>query len=86
VQLGGLTYVHVMSRYQLSEGGSSARPADPWFGQPEYFTINSTGTAAGQAAPVARRRVRRPAAPEGSFLSARSWFWGDPIMQSIGRR
>jgi hypothetical protein len=42
VKLNGLAYVHVMSRWQLTEGPARLDPADPWFGQPEFFTINST--------------------------------------------
>jgi phage-related protein (TIGR01555 family) len=89
VGLGGLTYVHVMSRHQLSLGEQILDPADPWFGKPAYFEIN---TLAG------RDRVRiHPSrvvefigqkTPEGSIYGGSlvgSWFWGDPIMQSIGQ-
>jgi hypothetical protein len=40
-KLGGLTYVHVLSRWQLSHGPSDLDPADPWFGQPDYFEITA---------------------------------------------
>lgn len=85
VGAGGLTYVHVMSRYQLSEGQQRLDPADPWFGQPDYFAISQTGNGGevrlhpSRVIPFVGQR-----APEGAFLSATSWFWGDPIMQSIG--
>jgi phage-related protein (TIGR01555 family) len=87
VKIGGLTYVQVLSRYQLSEGGAQRLdPADPWFGQPEFFTIN-TGTLQGQQVRLHPSRVIAfvgQRAPEGTFISNGSWFWGDPIMQSIG--
>jgi hypothetical protein len=60
-------------------------PADPWFGQPDYFSISANAS---------RNDVRlHPSrvipfigqkAPEGGFYGSTSWFWGDPIMQSIG--
>lgn len=84
--LGGLTYVHVLSRHQLQEGQQRMDPADPWFGQPDFFTITTS---------VDRRQVKlHPSrvipfigqrAPEGSLIQQASWFWGDPIMQSIGQ-
>lgn len=79
----GLTYVHVLSRHQLSEGSQRMDPADPWFGQPEFFTINS---ANGQQLKLHPSRVVSfigQRAPEGSLMPNGSWFWGDPIMQSI---
>lgn len=81
---GGLLYVHVMSRQQLSEGSPRTDPADPWFGQPELFTIN--GANGSQVALHPSRVVAfiGQRAPEGAYLQATSWFWGDPIMQSIG--
>jgi hypothetical protein len=48
-----------------------------------YFEISQPG-AARQAAPVARRRLHRPEGSGGRFYPSMSWFWGDPIMQSIG--
>jgi phage-related protein (TIGR01555 family) len=86
VKLGGLTYVHVMSRHQLSESGEQRLdPADPWFGQPEYFSITQTANRQqinlhpSRVIPFVGQRV-----PEGAFMTGASWFWGDPIMQSIG--
>lgn len=82
---GGLTYVHVLSRWQLSHGEMIMDPASPWFGQPEYFEIT-----ANQAQNNVRLHPSRviafigQKAPEGGFYSSMSWFWGDPIMQSVG--
>jgi phage-related protein (TIGR01555 family) len=82
---GGLTYVHVLSRWQLSHGPQRLDPADPWFGQPAYFEIN-----ANQGAEHVKLHPSRVVAfigqkaPEGGFYQSMSWFWGDPIMQSIG--
>ena len=80
---GGLTYVHVLSRHQLSEGSQRMDPADPWFGLPEYFTLNA---ANGQQLKLHPSRIVAfigQRAPEGSLMPNGSWFWGDPIMPSI---
>lgn len=88
VGIGGLTYVHVMSRWQLQEGEQRLDPADPWFGQPETFTINA-GNGQQQVKLHPSRVVAfvGQRAPEGGYLqgSNGSWFWGDPVMQSIGQ-
>jgi phage-related protein (TIGR01555 family) len=84
VKAGGLTYVHVLSRWQLNEGQQRLNPADQWFGQPDLFTIN---TNQGQQIKLHPSRVVAfigQKAPEGGFYQSMSWFWGDSIMQSIG--
>jgi phage-related protein (TIGR01555 family) len=84
VKADGLTYVHVMSRHQLSEGEQILDPASPWFGKPAYFTINSGSGSQLKLHPSRVVAFVGQRAPEGSFLaSSGSWFWGDPIMQSI---
>jgi phage-related protein (TIGR01555 family) len=85
VAKGGLTYVHVMSRYQLTEGTERRDPADPWFGQPENFTINTTDGKQVKLHPSRVVPFIGQRAPEGSMITGASWFWGDPIMQSIGQ-
>jgi hypothetical protein len=73
-----------MSRWRLFVGAERLDPADPWFGQPEFFTINSSS---GQQVKLHPSRVVAfigQKTPEGGFYSDTSWFWGDPIMQSIG--
>lgn len=81
---GGLQWIQVYSRYQLSDAGTRRLdPADPWFGFPEYFTIN---TANGQTLKLHPSRVVAfvgQRSPEGAFLNNASWFWGDPIYQSV---
>lgn len=81
---GSLTYVHVLSRWKLSHGAQRLDPADPWAGQPVYFSFT---TGNGQMVKLHPSRVIPfvgQKAPEGGFYSSLSWFWGDPIMQSIG--
>jgi phage-related protein (TIGR01555 family) len=84
VKAGGLSYVHVMSRQQLSEGAPRTDIEDPWFGHPDFFTISG---ANGQTVKLHPSRVvafvGQPV-PEGAMTGNGSWFWGDPIMQAIG--
>jgi phage-related protein (TIGR01555 family) len=84
VRLGGLKYAQVYSRYQLNEGGNPRLdPADPWFGQPDFFTIalSNGGELKFHPSRVVTFIGQRP--PEGSRYQGTSWFWGDPILQSI---
>jgi phage-related protein (TIGR01555 family) len=81
---GGLLYVHVMSRQQLGEGQPRTDPTDPWFGQPDHFTINGSNGSQVRLHPSRVVAFIGQRAPEGAFYQSASWFWGDPIMQSIG--
>lgn len=83
VKQSGLKYAHVMSRWQLSEGQARTDPEDPWYGQPEAYTINGSN---GQQVKLHPSRVVPfvgQKAPEGGFFADASWLWGDPIMQAI---
>jgi phage-related protein (TIGR01555 family) len=82
--VGGLTYVHVMSRYQLSLGPAITDPGNEWFGKPEYFEIRNTGGANVRLHPSRVIEFVGQPAPEGAMHQMVDWFWGDPIMQSIG--
>jgi len=84
VKANGLKFVHVLSRQQLGEGQPRLDPADPWFMQPDYFTLTGGN---GQQVKLHPSRVIAfvgQRAPEGAYYQSGSWFWGDPIMQSIG--
>jgi phage-related protein (TIGR01555 family) len=89
VKEGGLSYIHVFSRWQLSLGPMRLDPVDPWFGKPEYFQININ--PAQQQLQIHPSRIVEfigQRCTEGSWISANtpgSWFWGDPIMQSVGQ-
>lgn len=84
---GGLTYLHVFSRWQLTLGPRRLDPADEWFGKPEYYMINVDPKEQGVQIHPSRivEFVGQPN-PEGSYLQSNlpgSWLWGDPLMQSI---
>jgi phage-related protein (TIGR01555 family) len=79
---GSLRYLNVYSRYQLTAGNETTDPESLWCGQPEKYTLTTTGK------PLDLHPSRVVAfvgqkQPEGSFVSGGDWFWGDPIMQSV---
>lgn len=86
IKAGGLRFVHVMNRHELSLGEPIMDPESPWFRMPEYFQI-TTGSAMGGNIKLHPSRVIPfigQAPPEGGrFTQSDSWFWGDPIMLSI---
>lgn len=82
VAKGGLTYLHVFARHQITTGQMISDPESPWFGHPDKYSITPTN---GRAVDIHPSRViafvGQPA-PEGSSMQA-EWFWGDPLYQSI---
>lgn len=82
VAKGGLTYLHVFARHQITTGQMISDPESPWFGHPEKYSITPTN---GKAVDIHPSRVvafvGQPA-PEGSAM-VQEWFWGDPLYQSI---
>lgn len=79
---GGLKYVHVFSRYDVTVGQMIGDPTSPWFGMPEYFKIQPRNGAAIHVHPSRVIAFLGQRAPEGSTLQA-DWFWGDPLYQSV---
>jgi phage-related protein (TIGR01555 family) len=85
IKKGGLKFVHVLAPRVLSIGQEILDPESPDHGQPEYYQLS-----AGHGRSMARIHPSRivpfigQRAPEGSYYQQMSWFWGDPIMQSIG--
>jgi phage-related protein (TIGR01555 family) len=82
VTKGGLEWLHVFARHEITTGQMISDPTDPWFGHPERYEITPTH---GRSIPIHPSRViafiGQPA-PEGSTMQA-DWFWGDPLYQSI---
>ena len=79
---GGLKYVHVFSRYDVTVGQMIGDPASPYFGQPEYYKLQPRNGAAIHIHPSRVIPFIGQRAPEGSTLQA-DWFWGDPLYQSV---
>ncbi|WP_426163073.1 anti-CBASS protein Acb1 family protein [Sandarakinorhabdus sp. DWP1-3-1] len=79
---GGLQFVHVVSRYQLSYDRLDLDPLSPAYGEPVMWRMTGQGSTA-NIHPSRVIAFRGQRAPEGSSLAVDA-FWGDPIMQSIG--
>lgn len=79
VARGGLEYITVLSRWQLTEGPLQNDPRRPGFGQPEYYTM-SAGDKVGVRIHPSRLVILRgnemPAAAITTFDS-----WGDSVLQ-----
>jgi phage-related protein (TIGR01555 family) len=84
VKKGGLRFVNVVNRWQLSHGNEILDPEDEWFGHPEWFQLTTKG---GQQIRLHPSRVIAfvgQKVPEGSQWTATdSWFWGDSVLQAI---
>lgn len=82
VTKGGLEWLHVFARHEITTGSMISDPADPWFGHPEKYSITPRD---GRAIDIHPSRVvafvGQPA-PEGSMMQV-DWLWGDPLYQSI---
>jgi phage-related protein (TIGR01555 family) len=79
VAKGGLKYVHVLTRYEISAGELELDPQSPFFGEPKFYQL-TTGTGAGMVQIHPSRVVRFVSYPKPSMaLSADGW--GDSILQ-----
>jgi phage-related protein (TIGR01555 family) len=79
---GGLSYLHVVSRYQLSTGELIADPRDPFFGHPSYYQLSTGGSQSPKIHPSRVIAFVGQQAPEGSSMQT-DLFWGDPVYQAI---
>lgn len=82
IRAGGLKYLHVFHRWQITTGQLVGDPDSPWFGQPEMYQITPTN---GKQISIHPSRVipfvGQPI-PEGSMVQA-DLFWGDPLYQAL---
>jgi hypothetical protein len=84
VRAGGLRSARLLSRWQLTEGQPRLDPEDPWVDQPDFYTVRANNGREVKFHPSRVVPFIGQKVPEGSFFPAASWFWGDPIMQSVG--
>lgn len=82
VRQGGISYLHVFSRYQLQVGEVITDPASRWFGHPSYYSIAARSHEGVKIHPSRVIALRGQPAPEGSTMQS-DLFWGDPLYQSI---
>ncbi len=84
VAKGGLKFINVVNRWQMSHGNEILDPESEWFGHPEWFQITTKQGAQIRLHPSRVIAFVGQKVPEGSqFTQSLSWFWGDPILQSI---
>lgn len=80
---GGLAYVHVVSRHQLTIRELERDVTSPYFGQPRFYEMT---TPARSGVPIHPSRVipflGRPI-PEGAIGVTADDFWGDPLLMSL---
>ena len=79
---GGLSYLHVLNRHQVSLGDAIMDPVDPMFGEPEYFQINGSGRSVrihpSRVVPFKGKRI-----PALRGLAGDDWYWGDSEFVSV---
>ena len=83
VGLQGLSYVHVMSRHELTIGEIITDPANPLFGQPSFFTLNSSQGGQVKLHPSRVICFKGLSVPKLGMTSSDDWFWGDSVVQSV---
>lgn len=83
---GGLRYLHVLHRYEITLGDQDRDPESDFAGGPVKFTWNSSNRNE-TAVDIHPSRVISFVGndlPDGSMGGeADSWFWGDPLLVSI---
>jgi hypothetical protein len=83
VTKGGLLYLHVFARNQITPSGQMITdPESEWFGQPEKFTLTPLNAQPIDIHPSRVVAFVGQPAPEGSTMMV-DWFWGDPLYQSL---
>lgn len=82
VGLGGLRYMHVLSRWHMTLGPMIRDVESPFYGEPEYFSV-SGGSAQSRIHPS--RVVAFKGCPIPKIFGENSEFeyWGDPLMTVI---
>jgi len=79
---GGLRYLHVVSRWQLTLGPMITDPENDLCGQPEYFELHGSG-AREKIHPSRVLAFRGEQVPEMGVGRFDDTFWGDSLVQVI---
>ncbi|MFE1598201.1 anti-CBASS protein Acb1 family protein [Methylobacterium sp. ID0610] len=79
---GGIRWVHVLGRYEITAGQIDMDLASPWFGEPVEWTMN-TGTAGVQRIHPSRV-IRLIGAPLLDIIAtSNEQGWGDSVLQAV---
>lgn len=82
---GGLGYVHAVSRHQLTVTELERDALSPHFGEPKFYTLTGGTTGATQIHPSRVIPFVGQPLPEGLQSATADDFWGDPLLQSLGK-
>ena len=74
-----LSYIHVTSRWRLTLGPEIDDVADPFFGEPRYFTLSTNGRNQ-QVHPSRVITFRGDAVPSLSTTTWEEQYWGDSMV------
>jgi phage-related protein (TIGR01555 family) len=83
VAAGGLKYITVLSRYQLSYREIDADVTSEFFGQPTMWTMASASKGQLDIHPSRIVPFVGQPKPEGALVIDGDQFWGDPLLQSL---
>ncbi|MGO4641699.1 DUF1073 domain-containing protein [Mesorhizobium sp. 2RAF45] len=78
---GGVKYLTVLSRRQLTAGEIDRDPASEFYGQPKFFTLTA-GTAQVQIHPSRLVIFQGNTQPDVDLVEGQS-SWGDSVLQSV---
>jgi phage-related protein (TIGR01555 family) len=79
VQQGGLAYVHVVSRYEISVGEIEKDPASPGWGEPTYYSMSGARSGSLRIHPSRVIPFIGAELPDLTF----SQGWGDSVLQAV---
>lgn len=80
IGLGGIRYIAVLSRNEISAGAVDRDPASDWFGQPSLYTLASPQRGSQTIHPS--RVIRLTGAPILDTLQTADG-WGDSVLQAV---
>ncbi|ACL61740.1 anti-CBASS protein Acb1 family protein [Methylobacterium nodulans] len=79
---GGIRYVHVLGRYEITPGQIDMHPESPWFGEPVEWTLSGTKSGVQRIHPS--RVIRLIGAPLLEVnAQATEQGWGDSVLQAV---
>lgn len=79
VSLGGLSYIHVVNRYEITAGEIERDPASPGWGEPTYYTLSAAKGGALRIHPSRVVPFIGADVPDLTF----SHGWGDSVLQAV---
>lgn len=80
IKKGGLSYVHVFGRYEITAGELIRDPLSPLYGEPQSYTLNGID---GQQVTIHPSRVVRFVGAEVPNRMLTRDAWGDSVLQAV---